>query len=600
MATCRLSLLPLFLLSLLPFSNCHLHRFKFTTSQLLASNANNSFSPTTFFEVTKPIPLPKTQPCSHLLLQHDFAYTYSKPPVTSSYTPPSCLARSPSRIVLEWHATCQGRQFDRIFGVWLGGVELLRSCTAEPRPNGIVWTVQKDVTKYTSLFYQNATFAVYLGNLVDSTYTGVYHVNVTVQFYFDQSSRDRWYGQHHVPAFSSPADLVLPISRTLPLNDGLWFPIQNSTDIQSKMVSIPSNTYRAVVEVYVSFHSDDEFWYTNPPDDYISQNNITGLPGNGAFREVTLRLDGNVVGAVWPFTVIYTGGINPLLWRPITGIGSFNLPSYDIEITPFLGKLLDGKPHKFGFGVTNSLDVWFVDANLHLWLDQKSQNTRGSLIKYDAPEYVPSVVSKFRGLDGKFKIEADRIISSAGWVESSYGKITSYFAQELHFLNLMRFKDNGTQQWVNQTIHALSSTYAKDLHTVVYTEQLEQYFPLNLYTGTADQVGDSYSFVSKVLLGFDQKRIIGEKGGLGFRFGSLTNLQTAQGNMKVKGNLVTSGVGSTQEVYKYEGTDGCYFRNVSSSNYTVLFDKSEDSCTKIGRWGVLNKSVPGRTFALGD
>ncbi|KAJ4768025.1 Peptide-N4-(N-acetyl-beta-glucosaminyl)asparagine amidase A [Rhynchospora pubera] len=596
------SLFLLILLYLIPFSNAHLPRFRFTTSpELLASNPNNSFSPTTFFEVTRPIPLPTTQQCSHLLLQHDFGYTYGKPPATSYYIPPSCLTQTPSRIVLQWHATCQGRQFDRIFGVWLGGVELLRSCTAEPRPNGIVWTVRKDVTRYTSLFYENSTFAVHLGNLIDSTYTGVYHVNVSVQFYFDQQRQNRLSGQHHIPAFSSPADLVLPISRSLPLNDGLWFLIQNSTDIQSKEMSIPSNAYRAVVEVYVSFHSDDEGWYMNPPNNYISKNNITGLPGNGAFREVILKLDGNVVGAVWPFTVIYTGGVNPLLWRPITGIGSFNLPSYDIEITPFLGKLLDGKPHTFGFGVTDALDVWYVDANLHLWLDQNTSKTMGTLIKYEAPEYAPSLVSKFRGLDGKFKTEADRIISSAGWVESSYGKIISYVAHELHFKNFMRFKGNGSMQWVNQTIHSSSSTYAKDSYTVIYTEELQQYFPLYLYSGTADKVGDTYSFVSELSLGFDQKQVVGEKGGMGFRFGSWKNLQTAQGNMKVKGNLVTSGIGSTQQVYKYEGTDGCFFRNVSSTNYTILFDKSVDSCTNLGRSEVLNESVPIRSsYAKGD
>ena len=150
------------------------------------------------------------------------------------------------------------------------------------------------------------------------------------------------------------------------MNDGLWLLIQNSTDAQSKQVLIPTNTYRAVLEVFVSFHSDDEFWYANPPNDYITENNITGLPGNGAFREVVVSLDDSVIGAVWPFPVIYTGGINPLLWRPITGIGSFDLPSYDIEVTPFLGKILDGKPHEFGFQVTDALDVWFVDANLRL------------------------------------------------------------------------------------------------------------------------------------------------------------------------------------------------------------------------------------------
>ena len=94
------------------------------------------------------------------------------------------------------------------------------------------------------------------------------------------------------------------------------------------------------------------------------------MPGGGSFREVVVSLDGNVVGAVWPFSVIYTGGVNPLLWRPITGIGSFDLPSYDIEVTPLLGTLLDGKSHSVGFSVSNAMNVWFVDANLHLCLGQ--------------------------------------------------------------------------------------------------------------------------------------------------------------------------------------------------------------------------------------
>lgn len=108
-------------------------------------------------------------------------------------------------------------------------------------------------------------------------------------------------------------------------------------DVQSKKLAISSNTYRAVLEVFVSFHGSDEFWYTNPPNEYIEANNLSGLPGNGAFQEIIVKVDEDIVGAVWPFTVIYSGGVNPLLWRPVTGVGSFNLPTYDIDITPFLG-----------------------------------------------------------------------------------------------------------------------------------------------------------------------------------------------------------------------------------------------------------------------
>jgi hypothetical protein len=67
-----------------------------------------------------------------------------------------------------------------------------------------------------------------------------------------------------------------------------------------------------------------------------------------------------------------------------------------------LGKLLDGEEHDFGFGVTNALDVWYVDANLHLWLDHKSEKTTGGLLSYEASGLNLNVSSEFTGLDGQF------------------------------------------------------------------------------------------------------------------------------------------------------------------------------------------------------
>ncbi|KAL2336644.1 hypothetical protein Fmac_011090 [Flemingia macrophylla] len=153
--------------------------------------------PTEYFEVTAPIELPKTKPCSQHILHHDFDFTYGHPP--------------PNQRLELWH---------------LGG--------------------------------------------------------------------------------SVPADLVLPISRNLPPNDGLWFKIENSTDEGVKEFKVPQNAYRAVLKVYVSFHERDEFWYTNPPDEYLVANNCSDVTLSCSFREVVVAIDGNVVGAVWPFTVIYT------------------------------------------------------------------------------------------------------------------------------------------------------------------------------------------------------------------------------------------------------------------------------------------------------
>ena len=83
---------------------------------------------------------------------------------------------------MEWKATCKGRQFDRIAGVWLSGVEILRTCTAEPTVKGIEWIILKDITKYSSLLDKPQTLEVQLNNVVDKTYTRFYHVNIMFNF----------------------------------------------------------------------------------------------------------------------------------------------------------------------------------------------------------------------------------------------------------------------------------------------------------------------------------------------------------------------------------------------------------------------------------
>ncbi|KAK7405332.1 hypothetical protein VNO78_06563 [Psophocarpus tetragonolobus] len=565
-----------------PISASNLHKIKQLTSNFpleTTTSSNDPPPPTEYFEVTKPIKLPKTKPCSHHILHHDFGYTYGKPPVVATYTPPShCPFNSFSKIVLQWKATCQGRQFDRIFGVWLGGVELLRSCTAEPRATGIVWSVHKDITRYHSLLLspQNQTFAVYLGNLVDNTYTGVYHVDVTIHFYPNNDGGSE--SKVGALAFGGgvPADLVLPISRNLPLNDGLWFVIDNSTDEGLKEFRVPQNAYRAVLEVYVSFHERDEFWYTNPPDEYVIANNLTDASGGGSFREVVVSLDGKIVGAVWPFTVIFTGGVNPLLWRPITGIGSFDLPSYNIEITPLLGALLDGKSHSVGFSVTNALNVWFVNANLHIWLDEKSNRTEGGVLDLVDKPLVESLVSDFEGLNGTFWTSARRSILSTGWIKSSHGNVTTSFVQDFVFNNSMVIEKNGAELIVNQLILFNDSVHAN--LPSPFIEDTYRKFSLDLDTDEKKQDDDNTVSISNVTLGFEVNEFTSSA--FGSSKSSLKNVQDAQGSIVIKGNLVVSGVGKTQQNYSYTSDGYCYSRNVGSSNYTILYDKVRYSCNK--------------------
>lgn len=459
-------------------------------------------------------------------------------------------------------------------------MELLRSCTAEPTESGIVWSVEKDITRYHSLIVKNKTqtLAVYLGNIVDNTYTGVYHVNVTIHFYpaEEKLSNHKNDLDNLASGFDSNADLILPISRNLPLNDGLWFEIKNSMDNQEKEFRIPQNVYRAVLEVYLSFHENDEFWYTNLPNEFISINELTDTQGNGPFREIVVSLDGEVVGAIWPFTVIYTGGINPLFWSPITGIGSFDLPSYDIEITPFLGNILDGEMHKFSFSITNALNVWFIDANLHLWLDTKSSKTQGKLLKHEVIPLHISLLSDFKGLDGKFLTNVSRSISATGWIKSSYGEFTTHWIQDFGYSNSVLLRKNENLQIISQMIHFHDSVYFRRHSSVAYSQSSHKVFPFHLSINVLDRGNGSYTSTTNVTLGYYEEKA--KSAGFDSFFSSLKNLQKGQVAITAENNFLVDASWSTQQIYKYHGTDLCYFRNISSSNNIVAYDKVRNTC----------------------
>jgi hypothetical protein len=75
------------------------------------------------------------------------------------------------------------------------------------------------------------------------------------------------------------------------------------------------------------------------------------LYGYSPFREVQLLIDGQLAGVSWPFPLLFTGGVDPGLWRPIVGIDAYELPTFEIDVTPWLPLLCDGKSHEFGLKV---------------------------------------------------------------------------------------------------------------------------------------------------------------------------------------------------------------------------------------------------------
>ncbi|KAJ1426335.1 Peptide-N4 [Sesbania bispinosa] len=491
----------------------------------------------------------------------------------------------------------KGEQYDRIAALWLGGVELFRTSTAEPTTSGIFWNVRKDITRYSSLLSRSdLDLTMMLENIVNHEFTGVYHVTINLWYYNKvdvrvpvnpcpqnlklnprSSSRSRFLmreTESQVTAFSdlneSPADMIIPICDYG--KRGFWFRVEEEKDLRTRRIRIPRNTQRAVLELYVSFHGNDEFWYSNPPNSYITTNGLDTGRGNGAYREVYVTIDGEVVGWEVPFPVIFTGGINPLFWEPIVAIGAFNLPSYDMDLTPFLGKLLDGKDHVFGIRVIRGISFWLVNANLHLWLDRGSKIVHASRVFRHSPETNIERQEEFVGLDGEFEVEAEKETQVIGWVMSSSGNATTVISQSFSFRNFIKFQHNGTYKMVKQKFKSKKKVRVTNAKGEAISRlKVKRKYPLRVITET-QPLNERYRLNSNV------SHALEEKYDGGCLLKSVKNVQDSKGWMEVKGHSVVSGQASTKQNYTYVDKFNCYSRNVAAAKGGIIYDNSTFVC----------------------
>ncbi|KAI3986844.1 hypothetical protein MKX01_014545 [Papaver californicum] len=555
-----------------------------------------------YIEVTKPAPPsnPINPNCSILILQNYFNNTLTSPPFSTLYSPPSNCSGPWNKIYLEYSVSSdvEEKQDDRISGVWLDGVEILRTSTPQSNPSGSFWRVRKDVSRYSSLFNQsNLTLTVMLeSEFVDDWFTGFYQVNVSLLYYQDQDlnltkvqsieiieplklnrklgglSETSALGAGAFTNETSP-DLIIPVSDNG--GEGFWFRIQNESDIHSKTIQIPQNTKKAVLEIYVSAHGNDEFWYSNPPNSYIVSNHLSSQRGNGAFRQVFATVDGVTVGSVIPIPVVFSGGINPLFWEPVVAIGAFNLPTYDVDLTPFLGFLLDGKNHSFGLGVAYSNSVWLVNANLHLWLDHGSDIVTAQSISYGTEPMQLQNQTQFETLDGQFKIEGQRKTEYSGWVKSSAGNFTTRISEEFKFQNEIKLSKYGQDKEVEQKIKVKTEIRIEnDIGHEISKAIISRKYPLKMKISTLPGAeAGTFASVTDVSHSTKEKYTRSLSSNEQIQIES-ENSQDSNGWMLVKDRSVLSGSGSTSQTFTYKDLDGFYSRVVSAANGKILQDNS--------------------------
>jgi Peptide N-acetyl-beta-D-glucosaminyl asparaginase amidase A len=395
-----------------------------------------------------PIQRPDTARCTVQLMQHDFAFSFGQPFV-GAFTPPAGCPGPWSMVVMDWTGSIAGRQFDRLAAVWIGGVEVLRLTTPEPDPRGITWHVEKDVSEYSSILRQPRTVVTSLENLVDATFTGVFHITLSLTFYAADARH---------PAAAAPSQVV-PISTGT--QGPAWFTINSASQQARATLHLPTNLTRARLQVYASSHGCEEQWFTNVPDAYAQSHGAAGLCGGGAFRELQVLVDGTLAGVATPFPVIYSGGLNPFMWRPIPSVGQLDVMPYVVDLTPFVGLLTDGQPHTIAITVANNEGFWPVDGDLLLDQDPGTAATHGGLLRNTLGQQPQTRFTQTSagGVD-RLVTSVSRSWMTEGFVDTSAGRVVTRVEQEMRTVNDQRdtIVGGNVRQVVDQQQRTRTST----------------------------------------------------------------------------------------------------------------------------------------------
>lgn len=386
-------------------------------------------------------------------------------------------------------------------------------------------------------------------------------------------------------SYEHPADFVIPVVADTEGNGGFWFRIEDETRLVSKSIIIPRNTQRLVLEMYASFHGDDEFWYSNPPNRYCIANNLTTNQANGPFRELYVRVDGNYVGSEIPFPIVFPGGINPLFWKPVVAIGAFDMPSYHFDLTPFLGFISDGKMHKYELGVAHANKFWLIDANLHVWVERETSNVEARLGIYQPPIFQESSKYNFKRLDGRFQSQAQRRSVSAGWVSVSCGNLTTTIARRMRFKNNIMFQNNGTVKTVKQQVKVRTAmSVFSDKGEVIAQKKFKGASGLTLITSIVPGPKNDSTLITTnlTIVLKEQSNDVNSKN-------SFKNSQISGGWMVVLQNqTIVSGKADTQQILNYRGNSGCFVRTVGATGGRLQSDFSTTICPSFFR-KVVNK-----------
>ena len=407
-----------------------------------------------------PVSRPHVKPCVVTLFSGLQFVDFSVP--TYQYQPPSACPGPWQKVVFtaDFSVTA-GRQFDRTAIVDMGFVNLYFGTTAEPRASlAPSWHVERDVTDYSALFASPQSGSVILGNIVNSTYTGIISGSASLEFYP---------GSEHDSAQRVP-DAVLPLRQSNG-SGGFNEPafLATSTDQLASTLTLPGNVEKAYLDVITQSQIGDEFWYSCVPNDVATE--LQGCGGT-AFREAEVSIDGQPAGVAPVYPWIYTGGVDPFFWEPIPGVQALNFVPYRVNLTPFAGVLSNGLPHTIALSVFNANNYFSATATLLLFLDHGATQVTGAVTKNTigsgpTPSIQQNLTTDSSGnVSGNVTTNSVRSFRVAGYVNTSHGRVGTDIRQQVSFGNLQTFN-------ITATTYTQDITQTTQLNSTVITSNRE-------------------------------------------------------------------------------------------------------------------------------
>jgi hypothetical protein len=475
-----------------------------------------------------------------------------------SYAPPSGCGTHWKKVVLEADfSVTAGRQYDRTATLWLGGVNLYYGTTQEPSATvSPHWRVERDLTDYSALLRQAGQGQAIIGNLVNDTYTGVIHGSARLVFYPGGGAAD-------APDAVYPLGAD-PVGNTTVLNSG--------TDQLARTLTLPRNVARAYLDVFTQSQGGDEFWYTCVPDAYAAQ---TFECGGGNFREAEISIDGQPAGVAPVTPWIYTGGIDPYLWRPTPGVQTLNFMPYRVDLTPFAGLLSDGSPHEVALSVAGAHGYFAATAALLVYRDPHAAQVTGRIVRNTlagqppTPTIGSTLATDAQGnLSGDITTQLSRQFSIEGYADTSRGRVYSTVTQTVGFDDTQGFLiDAATYDQHTTQLTRVDSTSEQRRGPLVTTTTQHVRYPLDL--DYRQQVADDGSFTVTTVLsqGVEQRTSRGLMGTTLYATRLDNHVEAADTLQFDASGAVTghSGQHNTQR-YRFDDTRGsCYQASVTSA-----------------------------------